>query len=272
MKQKLLTVLIFFLLWSCNNTEGKYIEAEHLYLTGKPDKAYEIVIDLLSKNKKDLRFFKLAGNCLFMNKSYKEALNYYDLVLRAEEDTSALFQRAKCYCNLSLIEGALNDLNRIIRIDTTRADLYIERGKVYESIKSYREAITDYNKALDIDSLNYIALNNKGVSHENLGEYTQAIDCYNKILINSKFDSRIYYNRAIAQVHCGNFSDAIIDLTAAINLNPFDGTYYYNRGVVYQLIHDMNHAYMDWRKAVELGNEDAKESLKMLNNKKGSTI
>jgi Flp pilus assembly protein TadD len=59
-----------------------------------------------------------------------------------------------------------------------------------------------------------------------------------------------------------DFRGSLQDYNKAIELNPDDHTSYYNRGFAKLELGDTDGACFDWRKAIELGDEDAYAAVK----------
>ena len=60
----------------------------------------------------------------------------------------------------------------------------------------------------------------------------------------------------------GDFTGAIDDYTQVIKINPKDSDAFFNRASVKKESGDMKGACEDWRKAVDLGDEEAAKLLK----------
>jgi tetratricopeptide (TPR) repeat protein len=70
--------------------------------------------------------------------------------------------------------------------------------------------------------------------------------------------SEAYFSRGLLygkELH--KYSKAIKDFNKAIKYNPDYAEAYYNRGVTYRILDDLNKSCDDWRKAKELGFEEA---------------
>ena len=77
-----------------------------------------------------------------------------------------------------------------------------------------------------------------------------------------------YYSRGLLygkEYH--KYNKAIKDFTKAIKLKPDYAEAYYNRGVTYRILDDLKNSCTDWKKAKELGFEDADELIEKYCNK-----
>jgi tetratricopeptide (TPR) repeat protein len=82
--------------------------------------------------------------------------------------------------NLGRPEQALEDFNRAIDIDPTRADGFLGRANALNTLKRYEEALPDYNRAIEIEPTLANAYVNRGSAYSHLGQYEKAIADYEK--------------------------------------------------------------------------------------------
>ena len=101
-------------------------------------------------------------------------------------------------------------------------------------------------------------------------KYSEAIENYSKAIeLNPEF-AEAYNNRGNTYYAQGNLNQAISDYNKVIELNPISSMAYNARGNAYSSRGDISQAIADYKKALELdpNNEDARESLNRLQNKK----
>ena len=82
--------------------------------------------------------------------------------------------------NLNKPEKALEDFNRAIKIDATRANGYVGRANTLNTLGRYQEALEDYDRAIAINPELANAYVNRGSAHSHLENYQQAIADYEK--------------------------------------------------------------------------------------------
>ena len=82
--------------------------------------------------------------------------------------------------NLGRPEEALEDFNRAIDIDSTKADGFLGRANALNTLKRFEEALPDYNRAIEIDPKLANAYVNRGSAYSQLGQYEKAIADYEK--------------------------------------------------------------------------------------------
>ena len=84
--------------------------------------------------------------------------------------------------NLNKPEKALEDFNRAIEIDPSRADGYVGRANTLLTMGRFEESLPDYNRAIEIDPELANAYANRGSAYSHLGQYEMAIADYEKAL------------------------------------------------------------------------------------------
>ncbi len=82
--------------------------------------------------------------------------------------------------NLNKPAKALQDFNRAIEIDPTRANAYVGRGNTLSTLGRYKEALKDYDIAIEIDPKVANAYVNRGSAYSHLTQYEKAIADYEK--------------------------------------------------------------------------------------------
>lgn len=82
--------------------------------------------------------------------------------------------------NLNRPESALDNFNRAISIDSTKADGFLGRANALSTLKRFEEALPDYNRAIEIDPTLANAFVNRGSAHSQLGQYEKAIADFEK--------------------------------------------------------------------------------------------
>lgn len=82
--------------------------------------------------------------------------------------------------NLNKAEKALEDFNRAIEIDPSRADGYLGRANALNTMGRYEASLKEYDKAIEIDPKLANAYVNRGIAHSHLGKYDKAIADYEK--------------------------------------------------------------------------------------------
>jgi hypothetical protein len=97
----------------------------------------------------------------------------------------------------------------------------------------------------------------KGAMCSTYGNNQAAISYFEKAIAIDPGHSGAYFEQGISHGQLGDYQKAIPLLNKCIAMEPQNGLYYYGRGRVYLLADENEKAIMDFKKAAELGDEDA---------------
>ena len=140
---------------------------------------------------------------------------------------SKLLELGKKYVEFGSYSKAIETYSKIIRISPDYLDAYLERASCYRKMSYFSKAIADIELVLKKDVGNPLAYNDLGV---------------------------VFFSRGDSKV-------TIKYCTLAIKSSPNYGRAYYNRGGAYYDLKQLDKACADWKKAWELGDDDAKAKL-----------
>ena len=73
------------------------------------------------------------------------------------------------------IEGAIEDYNRAIKIDSNYAPAYYNRGIAFLELGDPFNAVKDFTKAIEINPDYALAYYNRGIIYEELGDSNKAL-------------------------------------------------------------------------------------------------
>jgi len=123
------------------------------------------------------------GDQLRSDKSYLDALDYYEAAVSRASATAALMNKMGI-CNLMLqrYKEARKNFNRAIKLDRSHSDAYNNLGVVYYQQKDYGKAIGNYQKAAEInpDAASYYS--NMGAAYFARKQYEKAAISYSKAM------------------------------------------------------------------------------------------
>ena len=86
------------------------------------------------------------------------------------------------HLNTGKPEKALEDFNRAIKIDPTRADGYLGRANSLNTLGKYSKALEDYHRVIEIEPDLANVYVNRAIAYSHLKEYKKAIADYEKCL------------------------------------------------------------------------------------------
>lgn len=114
--------------------------------------------------------------------------------------------------------GALNQYDQAIRIDSADADYWLNRGRVKEKLKDFEGSLHDFTKAISLKSDLENAWFNRGNTLTKLNRLDEAIEDYSLAIFYHPQYAAAYYNRALDKNKLGMIKEACEDLRKAEEL------------------------------------------------------
>ncbi|MBL3658339.1 tetratricopeptide repeat protein [Fulvivirga sp. 2943] len=151
-------------------------------------------------------------------------------------------------------EGAIEDDPQNFQYHKNFANSFFYKGEYDRSLKEFKIA----KKLNDEDDE---LINNMGLCYYYTEDYNQAIDCYNRAIEINKMNPSYYSNLAFAYSGLYKYQEAIGSLTSSLEYYAKAPMVYMERGKLYKLQNDRFAACKDFKKAVDLGLDEAQELL-----------
>lgn len=104
----------------------------------------------------------------------------------------------------------------------------------------------------------------KGALVSTYGNNEAAVQYFHKAIVLNPDFSRAYFSQGVSYGQLGQYHKAVAQINMALQKEPQNGLYHYGRGRVYLLWGDRQKAMTDFRKAADLGNEDAIDYLEYI--------
>lgn len=102
----------------------------------------------------------------------------------------------------------------------------------------------------------------KGALCSTYGNNKAAVGYFGKAIALDPHHSGAYFSQGVSYGQLGATLKALAGISRAIEMEPQNGLYYYGRARVHLLAGDKENARQDFRKAADLGDEDAQAYLK----------
>jgi len=176
---------------------------------------------------------------------------------------AAFCQTAKQYDSLarlkekrSDLQGAVQQLNMAIQLDSGRGDYYRHRGNVKSALNDHGGAIADFTKALKLspDAGTYYL---RGMDYYVTGDYKNAMADFDAAIDQTPdLTYEIYFIRGNIKLKQLDYSGGVAEYTKCIAMKPAYAKAYYNRGLCKYYANLKSEACKDITKAKELGNTD----------------
>lgn len=239
-----------------------YMIAQVFYGDNNLDSASSYLNYCISKNPSYFNAFYLLGNINFEQEKYNDAISNYTKVINISTTSADAYNdRASAKRMLEKYDEAIEDYNMAITLKKN-ALFYNNRGSAKMKLEKYDEAIEDYTTAILLDSNCYQAINNRGVAKIEKKDYKGAIEDFNLCVKRKKDYYAAINNRGIAYYKNKRYKEAIEDFNFILSVNPSEASAYLHRGNTKEMLRDNEGACSDWKKAAELGIEEAKGYVK----------
>ena len=168
----------------------KYIK-EYAYSTmhkGDLAEAASVFNSILEENPEDVQALNAMGIISYVIDSNMDALHYFTKAIETHpNNTLGLHNRSYLYKYQKEYKKAIEDISKVISIDSAQPDNYYFRAMIYVELEKFEEAITDFTKALDSEDF--------------------------------KEESLMYFYRALCYAQLGKTQKAINDVQTAYNYN-----------------------------------------------------
>ncbi len=128
-------------------------------------------------------------------------------------------------------KGALEALDKAVRLDGGNAEIYYYRGTTKGRLRDLSGAIEDISKAIELKPDYAKAYGNRGLAYFKNGNRAEALQDFNKAIEFDTISPNNYYNRGIwhYQKGEGDLVKACEDWSRAKSLGHADNNGYYSR-------------------------------------------
>jgi tetratricopeptide (TPR) repeat protein len=143
----------------------------------------------ISKDKKLVEPRLALADHLLLHDDNEGALNQINEVLKNDDrNTDAYRLRSRVFKKNFDYPGAINDLSKNILIDPDNPDFYLDRGKCYQEFNQPTNAINDFTKYISLNDKNPDAFFARAKSYEDIFDFPKAMDDYKRITVLSEFN------------------------------------------------------------------------------------
>jgi tetratricopeptide (TPR) repeat protein len=143
----------------------------------------------ISKNKKLVEPRLALAEYLLTHNDSEGAMSQINEVLKINDrNTDAYLMRSKVHIKNFDYPNAINDLSKNILIEPDKPDFYLFRGKCYQEFNQHTNAINDFSKYISLNPTNPDAFFARARSYEEIMNYDKAMDDYKQITVLSEFN------------------------------------------------------------------------------------
>ncbi len=156
------------------------------------------------------------------------------------------------------IQGALNDLNQLIKLEPNSALAYMSRG-ILKALnqQDYQGALADYNQALQLDPKNADIYGNRAFLKTLLRDFPGATaDADQAIRLRANYD-KAYVLRGFVRSQMNDYPGALADASRAVELNPNLADAWLMRATAKVYLDNPKGALEDVTRAIQLNPKEA---------------
>lgn len=167
----------------------------------------------------------------------------------------AYLERGIAYRKMDSNDLALADLNKALELKPDSAKAYYFRGIVNGEEGNFELAIADFNKTIQLKPDVADSYNNRGYTYLRLGNSRLALEDFDKAIQlygDSSNAYLAYFNRGLLRCSQGCSDLALADYNKAIELNPNYAEAYVERGSAYDSKGRLDLALADYNRALQL--------------------
>ncbi len=234
----------------------------------------EVIEDMRERNSTiDLsaRDFFESGNKKFKEKDFKGAIKDYSKSIEIDPNNlNPFYNRGLARYESYSWGDALKDFEKVLEFDSEIPDAYSLIGSIKCEFMEYQETIKYLDKAIELGEGSIKIYRDLAFAKRELGDHKGAL---NDTLKWYELDATVEVKELLGKDYfmTGNYQKSmqiLDDLIKTIdNPEDYNGDEYYHdlillRGRVQKELGDLKGACEDWKKAAELGSEDAAELLK----------
>ncbi len=199
------------------------------------------------------------GNIRTVRGDLRGALEDLDRAIRMDpEDDLAHFNRSVTHQKLGDRERALADLESALRLNPRLARAYVNRAVLRGETRDFLGAIEDCDTALRLEPDGAAALGNRGRARLGLGDLSGALADFERALGAAPDDPKARIGRAEVRRSLGDFVAALADLDAVLRGHPTHVEARLNRGGTRQEAGDLEGALADFDEVIRLDEGNGK--------------
>lgn len=228
---KLLLLLFILTCHACGpSNEELMTQARELMVNGRIKEAQKILNSVIEKTPEHQAAYNMRGIARLELDETALAIEDFDTSIRLDSsDYRAFYNRGNAYYQVQEYAEAILDYDRAMRLEPKSADIYINRANALVQLENYLAAIKDYEFAIKLDETNYLTYFNLGRTHYLTGAQDKAKSSFEQCI-------KIYETYAPAYYFLGMI---------ALENNETEASCIY------------------WKKAADLGYQQADEVLKL---------
>jgi len=199
------------------------------------------------------------GMMHFEFKEFEKAIEYYTKAINSKANyVYAYNDRGSVKRAKGDYSGAIADYEKALSFDNSQFFILNNLGSAYRLNKNYSKAIETYSKSLQKKPSYLIALSNRGAAHFENNNLKAAQEDFEAVLKQDPKNAYAYNNLASIAIKNKDYKKAKEMASRSIEFDQKNGPAFYNRGIARQMLREEDGSCSDWKKASDLGVNDAK--------------
>ncbi|MEP5612699.1 MAG: tetratricopeptide repeat protein [Cyclobacteriaceae bacterium] len=160
------------------------------------------------------------GDAFFENGEFEESAKAYTELLKTDpENTLFLYNRGRSYEELGILNKAISDFEKIIKIDPKHINSFLSLSKIAYEQKRYSQALLHAGAAVKQNENSAKAHFLSARAAHQLGYADQALEFYNNAISIDKSDGEAFLYRGALKVGMNRFNSACDDFKRARSLD-----------------------------------------------------
>lgn len=244
-------------------SEAENLEFEVTYLRRSADYivALEKIGEGLSENPRWDELYAEKGHILLLMGNHQDAVRAYSHAIQIS-GTAAYYQgRAEAYIQQEKYTEGIKDLERTLRLQPEKLNLYKRLSLLYQSAGNYPEATENILQYLEYFPASAEAHFISGHIYFDNGDYLKALDCFNRCLELDKDEARYFGARGKTYLKTYTYEYALKDFIMALDLDPYNPRTWYMKGLCRLKLLNKEGARSDFEKAARYGSIEARQIL-----------
>ncbi|NOQ25154.1 MAG: tetratricopeptide repeat protein [Bacteroidales bacterium] len=240
-----------------SRTEKQLYQAERLIQDNKNSQALFIINEMLSRNSNIAQAHYLQCKIEYVEGDLKGSLKSINAALSLKKSkTEYLKQRLIINIDLKEYTNALQDINKLTRINPYQINNYIAKADLLFKTDQFEKAISLTNSILEILPDNPDVLYLSGKSYYKNKNYFEALKAVNQSL-QIKSNKDYFELRGDIYSATNTYKFAIQDYSMFLDIEAYNGDVYTKKGFARLKLGNKIGACSDWEKGKRYGSYDA---------------
>lgn len=190
------------------------------------------------------------GNSFYAMGDFETAITNYDMAVRYDDTSNAVYRRAEAYFNLKNYQQAATDFDHYVLIEPAKFTTYLYLGECLNKLQEYDKAAVSLQKAIKLQEKSPEAYYQLGFSFYHLQNYKLALNNLDEAIKKNKIYAEAYFLRGLNQQQLKDGKKAIRDIAKSIELGYKNSGSYLALGNAYMNNGDDKEAIQQYGKAI----------------------